>query len=117
MRYLMLILGDEKQWEKLSEKDMAAMYEQYGAFSEEIAKKARNVSGDELHPTAMAAAIRVRDGKPRVTDGPFTEVKEVVGGYYLFDAETLEEALALAAKCPGARTGTIELYAVKPMPG
>jgi len=117
MRYLMLILGDEKQWEKLPEKEMGAVMQQYMAFTEELGRKAKEVSGDELHPTSMAARIRVRDGKARVTDGPFTETKEVVGGYYLFDAATREEAIALAAKCPGAAHGTIELYPVKPYQG
>jgi hypothetical protein len=115
MRYLMLILADEKAWASLPKKEMEAMYQQYGAYSAELEKAVKVVAGDELEPTGKACRIRVREGKPRVTDGPFTETKEVVGGYYVFDAGTREEAIRIAGRCPGAAHGAIELYPIKPM--
>jgi hypothetical protein len=115
MRYLMLILADEKAWANLPKKELEAVYAQYGAYDGEIKGAVKVVAGDELEPTAKACRIRVQNGKPRVTDGPFTETKEVVGGYYLFDADSREEAIRIAGRCPGAAGGTIELYPVKPM--
>ena len=115
MRYLMLILGDEKAWADLPQKEMEAAYAQYGAYDGEIKKTVKVMAGDELEPTGKACRIRLQGGKPRVTDGPFTETKEVVGGYYLFDADSREEAIRIAGKCPGAEHGTIELYLIKPM--
>jgi len=104
MKYLLLIYDTEKRWENGYEKLELA---EYGAFGKEFA--AQILGGHALKPTATATTVRVRDGKRITTDGPFAETKEQLGGYYLVDAADLDEALAIAAKIPGARYGSIEV--------
>jgi len=75
------------------------------------------VAANPLHPTAMATSVRVRNGKRLVTDGPFAETREQLGGYFLIDAKNLDEAIAIAAKIPMARKGTVEVRPVIEIPG
>ena len=84
----------------------------YFAFTEALAKSGKLKSGDELQPVATAKTISVSGGKQHVVDGPFADTKESLGGYYLLEAESIEEALSWAAKCPGARYGRIEVRPV-----
>ena len=104
MQYLLLIYDNEKRWSKgYSDEEMRA----YGTFSQEFAKAIKG--GNALLSTATAATVRVRDGKTLTTDGPFAETKEQLAGYYLVDAENRDAAIAIAAKIPGARHGSIEV--------
>jgi hypothetical protein len=109
MKYMLLIHQDERGWDKLSEAERQQIYSEYRKFSEELKAGGHYVSGSELHPTAAATSVRVRDGKRLVTDGPFAETREQLGGYYLVNAKDLDEAIGLAARVPSARVGTIEI--------
>ena len=109
MQYLLMIYDSEAAWAKLSPADQAAMYQEYGQFTREITEKGKYVGGNQLQPIASATTVRVRDGKRVVTDGPFAETKEQLGGYYLVDAKDLDEAIAIAGRIPSARMGSIEV--------
>ena len=115
MKYALLIHDDEKAWEKLTEKERAKIYAEYGQFTQSIKASGQYVGGDQLQPAASATSVRVRDGKRVVTDGPFAETREQLGGYYLVDAKNLDEAIGLAAKIPSAKIGTIEVRPVVEM--
>jgi hypothetical protein len=105
VQYLAVIHSDEAHWDALSEDERTAVMEEYGAFSREAAV----VDGYELQPVATATTVRVRDGETLVTDGPFAELKEAIGGYFVLDAASLDEACVLAAQIPAARHGAIEV--------
>jgi hypothetical protein len=112
MNYMLLIYDDEKLWGSMSESERGQVFAEYGAYTQELRDKGAYVDGDALQPTSTATSVRVRDGEQLVTDGPFTETKEQLGGYYIVDVETLDEALEWAAKIPSARLGTIEVRPV-----
>ena len=114
MKYMLLIHEDEKAFQNLSETDRQAIYAEYRRFSEEIAASGQLVGGSELQPTTAATSVRVRHGKRLVTDGPFAETREQLGGYYLIEARDLDEAIELAARIPSARTGTVEVRPLVP---
>ena len=107
MQFLLLIYDQEKRWTKLSEAQQNSESQEYGAFGQEFAKVIRG--GNALQPTPTAKTVRVRNGKQQVTDGPFAETKEQLGGYYLVEANDVDEAIAIAAKVPWARHGSIEV--------
>ena len=109
MEYLMLIYNAEGDWTKMTPAEQGALSQEYGHFTQEIIQKGKFVGGNQLKPIASATTVRVRDGKRVVTDGPFAETKEQLGGYYLVNANDLDEAIALAARIPGARHGSIEV--------
>ncbi|HLH16902.1 MAG TPA: YciI family protein [Bryobacteraceae bacterium] len=113
MQYLLLIYEDEKHWENAdySSPEVAAIMGQYQAFGKEYAAAIQG--GNALQPTSTAKTVRVRDGKAVVSDGPFAETKEQLGGYYLVEANSAEEAAAMAAKIPGARTGSVEVRPIQ----
>jgi hypothetical protein len=116
MQYLLLIHDDEQAWERLSEEAQNEVVQAYGAFTTEIRESGAYVGSNRLAPTSAAATVRVRDGEQVVTDGPFAETKEQLGGYYLIEADSLDEALEWAAKIPSARTGSIEVRPLLPVP-
>lgn len=107
MQFLLLIYEDEMNWARMDEKAMQAGMEEYRAFGKEFGSAIRG--GNALQPTQTAKTVRVRGGKTAVTDGPFAETKEQLGGYYLVDAADEKEAAAIAAKIPGAKAGSIEV--------
>jgi hypothetical protein len=107
MQFLLLIYDKEERWTRLNESQQASEGQEYGAFGEEFATAIRG--GNALQPTPTAKTVRVRNGKPQVTDGPFAETKEQLGGYYLVEANDADEAAAIAAKVPWARFGSIEV--------
>ena len=109
MQYMLLIYDNEKMWPSMNEKERNALMGEYFAFTEEIKKSGKLVAGDALQATNTATTVRVRNGKPLTTDGPFAETKEQLGGYYLIEAKDLDEAMAMAAKIPSARFGSIEV--------
>ena len=88
------------------------MSTEYGKLTEDLKKSGQLRAGDALQPTTTATTVRVRDGKRLTTDGPFAETKEQLGGYYLVEAKDLDEAIAIAARIPGARHGSIEVRPV-----
>jgi hypothetical protein len=107
MQYLLMIYDDEARWTGLSKAAQDAETQGFGVFGQENAKAIRG--GNALQPTSVATTVRVRDGKTLTTDGPFAETKEQLGGYYLIEANNLDEATAIAAQIPWAHTGSIEV--------
>jgi hypothetical protein len=101
MQYGLLIYGAEGRWEQLSEEEQQAMTEDYMA----IGRDSRTNAGADLGELSKATTVRVQDGKTLTTDGPFAETKEYLGGFYLIEAENLDEAIEVAARIPAARTG------------
>lgn len=109
MKYLMLIYQNEKEWDAHTEDEVQKIYQEYGKLRQELIDSGHFVGGSQLHPIATASSLRVRDGKPLITDGPFAETHEQLGGYFLIEAKNLDEALTIAARIPSAREGTIEV--------
>ncbi|MBI3244852.1 MAG: YciI family protein [Chloroflexi bacterium] len=109
MQYLILIYSDEKADASATKEEMDAWMGEYWAYTEAIQKSGAYKGGEALQPTATATTVRVKDGKKVTTHGPFAETKEQLGGYYLIDCKNLDEAIDWAAKCPGARVGSIEV--------
>ena len=115
MQYLLMIYGNEAHWSTLSDADRQAILEEYGAYTGSIHKTGHYRGGNELADTTTATTVRVRDGKRTVTDGPFAETKEQLGGYYMIDVPGLDAALSWASRCPGATHGAIEVRPIWPM--
>jgi hypothetical protein len=113
MRYLLLIYGDESTYGSMSEADLQADMQKWGEYTEAIMAAGASSGGDALQPTATATSVREENGTPLVTDGPFAETREQLGGYYLLDVENLDEAIKWAQRCPGVRYGTIELRPIQ----
>ena len=119
MQYLLLIYGNESYWGKLSEAERKAIsdeYTEYTEYTNNIAQSGHLRGGNELKAISTASTVRVRNKKRAVTDGPFAETKEQLGGYYLVEAKDLDEAIALAARIPSARWGSIEVRPINPHP-
>jgi hypothetical protein len=112
MKYILLIHGDEQAFAGRPETERQQIYSEYMQFSQQIRSSGHWVAGAPLHPTASAKSVRIRGGKPLVTDGPFAETREQLGGYFLVDARDLDEAIGIAARIPGARWGTVEVRPV-----
>ncbi len=112
MQYVLLIYGNERSWNEMSEADKGQEFAEYMAFSKGLVETNQMRGGDALEPVNTAKSVRVRDGKMNVTDGPFAETKEQLGGYYLVEAKSIDEAVSIAAKIPGARTGVVEVRPV-----
>jgi hypothetical protein len=116
MQYLLLIYGDEgarnEQWEQMSEAEQKQNLDEWWTYTKELENAGAHVAGEALHPTQSAKTVRLRDGEQLVTDGPFAETKEQLGGYYVIDVETEEEALRWAAKIPSAPYGSVEVRPV-----
>jgi hypothetical protein len=110
MKYLCTIYGDESQMANLTPEQGSEMMEAYGAFGQEAGDAI--VAGEGLQPTSTATTVRVRDGERMLTDGPFAETKEQLGGFYLLECGSLDEAIELAAKIPGAKSGSVEVRPV-----
>jgi hypothetical protein len=116
VQYLLLIYGDEgarnEQWEQMSEAEQKQNLDEWWTYTKELEDAGAHVAGEALHPTRSAKTVRLRDGEQLVTDGPFAETKEQLGGYYVIDVETEEEALRWAAKIPSAPYGSVEVRPV-----
>jgi hypothetical protein len=109
MQYLLLIYRNEAEQAKMDAATGRKMREEYGAFTQSIIQGGNFKAGDALQPSTTATTVRVRDGKTLTTDGPFAETREQLGGYYLVEAGDLDAALAIAARIPGAKVGSIEV--------
>ena len=109
MQYLLMIYRSEAELGKMDAAARQKMTAEYGAFTQSIIQSGNFKAGDGLQPTTTATTVRVRDGKTLTTDGPFAETREQLGGYYLVEAKDLDAALAIAARIPGAKAGSIEV--------
>ncbi|MGP0075844.1 MAG: YciI family protein [Bryobacteraceae bacterium] len=114
MEYLLLIYDNEADIAKMSQPEMGAMYQEFMQFTQSIQQSGNYHAGQQLQPVATATTVRVRDGKRLTTDGPFAETREQLGGFYWIKAKDLDEALAIAERCPGARLGSIEVRPIVP---
>jgi hypothetical protein len=115
MKYMLLIYLDEA-WQKLSPAERQRIYWEQVQVSEELTARGQCLAGSPLHPVSTATTVRVRDGKRLLTDGPFAETREHLGGYMLIDVENLDEAIAIAARGPLASVGSIEIRPVREGP-
>jgi len=109
MKYMLLIYDDEQAWSKMTEAERSKLMGEFMQFSQAIGASGHYKAGSQLQPTRTAASVRLRDGKRLVTDGPFAETREQLGGYYLIEAKNLDEAIDIAARIPSSRLGTIEV--------
>jgi hypothetical protein len=109
MLYMLLIHSEEAEWAAFSEAAQAAEMRDHAVLEQELRKAGKYKGCGALQPTGTATTVRVRSGKTLVTDGPFAETKEQLGGYYLVDAEDLDAAIAIAARIPTARHGSVEV--------
>jgi hypothetical protein len=112
VQYVLLIYGEEGTWDALADDERGAVYAEYRTLNTELRGQGKLVAGEELQSIATATTVQVRDGDAVVSDGPFAETKEALGGFYLIEAESLDEAIEWAARIPSARTGTIEIRPV-----
>jgi hypothetical protein len=117
MRYMLLCYDDEAAWKKAGDSAKRAAIEEAVALTHELDQQGKYILASPLQGSETATSVRVRDGKPIVTAGPFAETREVLGGFYLIDADNLDQALAAAARHPGARFGTVEVRPVLEIPG
>jgi hypothetical protein len=115
MKYMLLIYFDEQA--PLSEAERQECYAESTQLAHEIHANGQFLGANPLHPTSMATTVRVRDGKRLVTDGPYAETREQLGGYFLIDAKNLDEAIGIAVRIPMARKGTVEVRPVIEIPG
>ena len=112
MKYMLLIYHDEQAWNTQTEAERQQIYGEYRQLIQELQSSGKYLAGDQLQPTTTASTIRVRDGGRVVTDGPFAETREQIGGFFMIDANDLNEARAIAGRIPSARTGAIEVRPV-----
>jgi hypothetical protein len=115
MKYMLLICSPEEADEKLSEAGFRRLMEGYAKLGEDLQRSGVYVAGDRLRTVSTATTVRVRDGKPLFTDGPFAETKEQIGGYYIIDVPDLDAALKWAARVPSAEFGAVEVRPIWPM--
>jgi hypothetical protein len=109
MQYLLLIYDNEAKLNALPPAQLVDIYAEYGGLTQSLKNSGHFLAGRQLHPVTQATTVRVKDGKQTVTDGPFAETKEQLGGFYMVEAADLDEAVAIAARIPSARTGSIEV--------
>lgn len=114
MKYMLLIYHDEKLWDSLTEAERQETYREYRELIGDLTASGRYLVGDQLQSTATANSVRVRTGNALITDGPFAETREQLGGFFLIEAGSLAEANAIAARIPSAQMGTIEVRPVVP---
>jgi hypothetical protein len=114
MKYMLLVYTDEKAW---TDEEREHCYAESTELTHELNARGQFVGANPLQPVATATSVRVREGKRLLTDGPFAETREQLGGYFLVNAKDLNEAIAIAGRIPGARKGTIEVRPVMEIPG
>ena len=100
MQYLLMCCFDEKQWDALPESQRDTIMRDYGQVVQDLVASGHYLAGAKLHPTAAATSVRMKNGKPMLSDGPFAETKEQLGGYHLIDCRDLDEAIAIAKRIP-----------------
>ena len=112
MQYLLMIYQNEAEYAKVDAATSQKIFAEYQAFTQSIIQSGNFKGGDRLQPTSTATTVRIRDGKTLTTDGPFAETREQLGGYFMVEAKDLDTAIAIAARIPGARYGSIEVRPV-----
>ncbi len=117
MKYMLLCYDDEQAWRELGQDALENAMNEAVQLTHRIHAKGQYILASPLEPVATATSVRVRDGKRLVTDGPFAETNEQLGGFYLIDVPDLDEAIRIAARHPGARLGTVEIRPVVELPG
>jgi hypothetical protein len=113
VKYMLLICRDEPAWDTLSVAERQQIYADTVKIQRELEARGQYVAGHPLYPASSATSVRVREGKRLVTDGPFAETREQLGGYMLIDVKDLDEAIAIAGRIPLARTSTVEVRPVR----
>ncbi len=113
MKYMLLIYADEQLW---TDSVREHCYGESTQLAQQLQQQGKYLAANPLQPTATATSVRMRDGKRLVTDGPFAETREQLGGYFLVEAKDLDEAIAIAEKIPGGRLGTVEIRPVIEIP-
>jgi len=116
VKYMLLMCRDEQAWDRLSVTERQQIYGESMKLAQELTSRGQYLSGSPLHPSSSATSVRVRDGKRLVTDGPFAETREQLGGDMLSDVRDLDEAIAIAARVPLARTSTVEVRPLREGP-
>jgi hypothetical protein len=114
MKYMLLIYTEEQAW---TDSDREHCYVESTQLAQELSAQGKYLSANPLHPTSTATSVKVVDGKRLVTDGPFAETREQLGGYYLIDVNDLDEAISIAGRLPPARRGTVEIRPIMEIPG
>ena len=117
MKFMLLCYDDEQAWNEAGEAALHEAMQEAVALTHELHAKGQYIVSAPLHPVATATSVRVRDGKRIVTDGPFAETREVLGGFHLIDVPSLDEAIAVATRHPGARKGSVEVRPVMEISG
>ena len=112
MQYILLIYGDQEGWKSRSEEENGQIYQAYMQFTKELEDSGSMVGGDALEPTQTATTVRVRNDETLTTDGPFAETKEQLGGFYMVECDTIDQAVEAAKMCPGAKYGSVEVRPV-----
>ncbi|WP_331347184.1 YciI family protein [Cellvibrio sp. UBA7661] len=113
MKYLCMVYYDENIINNMTSSEWKSLNAECEACGESLRSTGKMIGGNALHPTTTATSLRIREGKPLITDGPFAETKEQLAGFYLLDARDLNEAIQLASKIPPARIGTIEIRPIR----
>ncbi len=114
MKYMLLVYGDEQASD---EAEREQCYRDSAQIAHEIRSTGRYLAAAPLHPVSTATSVRVREGKRLVTDGPFAETREQLGGYFIIDVKDLDEAIEVSGRLPGARLGTVEIRPIMEIPG
>lgn len=117
MKYILLVHHSEDVLNELGDVERAKMLEESVRLANQLHQTGQYFDAAPLHPTATATCVKVRDGQALVTDGPFAETREQLGGYFLIDASDLDEAISIARRIPGARIGTVEIRPVRHVAG
>jgi hypothetical protein len=115
-QFMLLIYDDEAQRANASEADMASLMQDYFAFTNDLTQRGAMKDGAPLDPISTARTVRVRDGQALVVDGPFAETKEQLGGFYMIECDTIEQAVEAAKMCPGAKYGSVEVRPIMEVP-
>jgi hypothetical protein len=117
MKYMLLVHHDQEAFAKRSEAERASLMQESVHLANQLHTSGKYLGAAPLHPSSETTCVRVRDGKRLVTDGPFAETREQIGGYFLVDAKNRDEAIAIAGRIPGARIGTVEVRPVTEVEG
>ncbi len=112
MKYVLLIYHEEQAWKRLTEAEQKETYGEYRQLIQELQSNGQYLAGDQLQPTTTASSVRVRNGKQMVTDGPFAETREQLGGFCMIDVKDLAEATNIAGRIPSSRMGSVEIRPV-----
>lgn len=115
MKYTLFIYMNEADWAGMTEAEQARVYGAFSTLTEDLKRRGQYVAGEELQPTATASTVRLRNGRTLVTDGPFAETKEQLGGFYIVEVEDLDAALAIAARIPLSEVGSVEVRPIQSM--